>query len=643
MAPSRGSSSSSTNPLSLPISSPKPNSGSHPLSLSTTLSRMSSPPTREEQRYDAADPIIPIAHIKSNLSAQHQASTTEIDIDHHQGEKSKRGRTEEIIREEEEKRNLTNRSSSLSTSPTRLASGCSYGPKINDEFLQGTKIKIEPELLSSTNENRDSEDYRILWVDFPPHSPQNPLYFSQTRKYGITIVATLFTMMTSMNVGAFSIGMESLTVDLGCTREQAAIGLGIYNFGFAAMPLILAPLSEEFGRRWTYVVAVILYLLFHIMIALAKNLPTMLLARVFQGCSGSVAATLVGGTIADIYIPADRGLPSAIFAFTAIAGSGLGPFVFCWVESNPKLQWRWIWWIQAMMIAALIVPIFLVMRETRESIILRRRAKKLRKERGLSDGGRYTARSEVGKVNFTEAMKTSSLRAITFLLVEPILLFFSIWMGIGWGVLYTMVTGLSYNFKSVYGFTTNQVGLAYISITIGALFGFGFNFVQDAMYRRKVEEKGIEARLYAPMVAGLTFAIGCFIFSFTSTASISYIVPCLGIVVIIAAVFTIYISAFVYISECYGSYASSAIAAQSFLRNSFGGAFTFFTLQMYDSLTPRWTTFTWGCVALLLSTVPFIAFYFGPKIRSKSKYSKILMKEEQERIMREKEILDGLG
>lgn len=34
------------------------------------------------------------------------------------------------------------------------------------------------------------------------------------------------------------------------------------------------------------------------------------------------------------------------------------------------------------------------------------------------------------------------------------------------------------------------------------------------------------------------------------------------------------------LSECYGSYASSAIAAQSFLRNMFAGAFSFFTEQV---------------------------------------------------------------
>ncbi|WWC86940.1 uncharacterized protein L201_001820 [Kwoniella dendrophila CBS 6074] len=640
MAPSRGSfNNGSSNPLAL--------------SLQRTISHLSSSPTREEQRYDAGDPIIPIAHIKSNLSS-HQEQT---DLNRYptQSRRNDNTRADQVIIEEE--KHLTNRESSASVENEKrlppaststpldsssLPAGCSFGPVLDLTYIQETNVKIEPDLRTQI-EQGEKDSIRILWVDFPAGSPQNPFFFSQKRKYGITIVATLFTLTTSMNVGAFSIGMDSLIRDLGCTREQAAYGLGIYNFGFAIVPLLLAPLSEEFGRRWTYVIAVVLYLIFLVMMAVAKNLPTMLLARVLQGSAGSVAATLVGGTIADIYVPAERGLPSAIFAFTAIAGSGIGPFIFCWVESNPKLEWRWIWWIQCMLLAALIVPIFVILKETRETIILRRRAKKLRIERGLSDGGRYTARSEIGKVNFTQAMKTSSLRAITFLIVEPILLFFSIWMGLGWGVLYIMITGLSYDFKNVYGFTTNQVGLAYICITIGSIVGFGFNFVQDAVYRRKVDKKGMEARLYAPMVAGVTFAIGCFIFSFTATPSVHWIAPCIGIVVIIASVFTIYISAFVYISECYGSYASSAIAAQSFLRNCFGGAFTFFTLQMFDAITPKWTTFTWGCVAVLLAAVPYIAFFYGPLIRSKSKYSKILMREEQERILREKEVLDGLG
>lgn len=62
--------------------------------------------------------------------------------------------------------------------------------------------------------------------------------------------------------------------------------------------------------------------------------------------------------------------------------------------------------------------------------------------------------------------------------------------------------------------------------------------------------------------------------------------------------------------------------------------------KMYTAITPRWTIFTWGVVALILAMVPFIAFYKGTVIRAHSKYSKILMREERERIEREKEKIE---
>ncbi|WVQ83220.1 hypothetical protein IAT38_005359 [Cryptococcus sp. DSM 104549] len=519
---------------------------------------------------------------------------------------------------------------------TSLPPGCHWGPALTPELRASLRLPPPAEGDSS------AEPEWVIWVDFPPNCPQNPFFFTNTRKFAITLVATLFTALSAMNVSAYSIGEESMCRDLGCSDVEVSAGIAVYSWGFGFTPMVLAPLSEEFGRRWTYLIAVIIYLLTYVMQALAPNVGTLMASRVLQGCSGSVGATLVGGTIADIFIPAQRGLPISIFSFMAVAGGGFGALIFAWVESNPKLEWRWIWWIQTMMVGALIPCIFFIMRETREPVLLRRRASKLRKERGLADGGRYTSRSEVGKVGFFDAMKTSCTRPITFLLYEPIVTFFAMWMGIAWGVLMTQLGGLPYIFRNVHGFTTNEIGLVYITLILGALVGFFANFVQDAVYRRRVEKHGIEARLYAPMVAGTTFALGCFFYGFTSVSSVHWIVPCFGIVIIMASILTIYQSGFVYLSECYGSYASSAMAGQSLLRNIFSGSFAFFTTTMYRALTPRWTIFTWGCVAALLAAVPFVAYYHGPVIRAHSKYSKILMKEEQERIEKEKaEVLEG--
>jgi hypothetical protein len=36
----------------------------------------------------------------------------------------------------------------------------------------------------------------------------------------------------------------------------------------------------------------------------------------------------------------------AAFGAVAIGSTGLGAVVMAWVEANPRLEWRWIQWIQ---------------------------------------------------------------------------------------------------------------------------------------------------------------------------------------------------------------------------------------------------------------------------------------------------------
>lgn len=38
----------------------------------------------------------------------------------------------------------------------------------------------------------------------------------------------------------------------------------------------------------------------------------------------------------------------SLFAVAAIGGTGFGPIYAGWVEMNPRLEWRWIQWIQMM-------------------------------------------------------------------------------------------------------------------------------------------------------------------------------------------------------------------------------------------------------------------------------------------------------
>ena len=115
-------------------------------------------------------------------------------------------------------------------------------------------------------------------------------------------------------------GFPSMMRDLHCTEFQATIGLSVYPLGFGLIPLVTASFSEEFGRQPLYIGSGLGFLLMTLMIALyvelrlirdkrasfihstrGKNIETVVVARFLQGAFGSTGATMVGGTISDIW------------------------------------------------------------------------------------------------------------------------------------------------------------------------------------------------------------------------------------------------------------------------------------------------------------------------------------------------------
>ncbi|KAG5651568.1 hypothetical protein H0H81_008216 [Sphagnurus paluster] len=98
-------------------------------------------------------------------------------------------------------------------------------------------------------------------------------------------------------------GVQSMVLDLNCTQMEALVALGVYTLGFGIVPLITASLSEDFGRQPLHIWSGIGFLVVFSMAALAKNIQTVILARLLQGCFGSTGATMVGGTLSDIWEP----------------------------------------------------------------------------------------------------------------------------------------------------------------------------------------------------------------------------------------------------------------------------------------------------------------------------------------------------
>ncbi|UOM34319.1 MFS transporter [Acuticoccus sp. I52.16.1] len=102
-------------------------------------------------------------------------------------------------------------------------------------------------------------------------------------------------------------------------------------------------LSDMFGRRPLFTVAIALFLAGSILSALATNMAMLIIGRAIQGLGGGGLMTLTQITMSDLVPPSRRasyqGLFGAVFTGCSMIGPPLGGLITQW------LSWRWIFYV----------------------------------------------------------------------------------------------------------------------------------------------------------------------------------------------------------------------------------------------------------------------------------------------------------
>lgn len=197
----------------------------------------------------------------------------------------------------------------------------------------------------------------------------------------------------------------------------------------------------------------------------------------------------------------------ALFATSAIFATGWGPFWAGFVADNTKLEWRYIQYIQAIYTGVILFVLAAFLKETRGSVLLTRRAMKLRKETG---DGRYRARAEAERASIPILIRNSLTRPLMMLFTEPIVTVFSLWIAFVWGFMYMLLESIGL-VTELHGYNHGQTGLVFLSICLGAILGNVTNPLQDWLYARYERQRGPEARLFFACAGAVLFPLGCFI------------------------------------------------------------------------------------------------------------------------------------
>jgi MFS family permease len=101
--------------------------------------------------------------------------------------------------------------------------------------------------------------------------------------------------------------------------ELESFVVSIYVIGFAVGPLLVAPLSELFGRAIVYNVSNVIFLGATIGCALSTNVGMFLAFRLLCGCAGATPLALGGGSISDLMEPERMGTAMAIWGLGSLA------------------------------------------------------------------------------------------------------------------------------------------------------------------------------------------------------------------------------------------------------------------------------------------------------------------------------------
>ncbi|KAL5531082.1 hypothetical protein ACEPAG_3958 [Sanghuangporus baumii] len=461
-------------------------------------------------------------------------------------------------------------------------------------------------------------------VDWEPGDPENPYNWSKAKKWPLTFVLAAGTLCVSFASSSYSGGISFVMEDLHMSREVAVLGISLYVLGFGLGPLLFAPLSEMYGRKLIFVFTYTPYTLLHMGGALAKNKETLLICRLLAGIMGSSPLTNAGGTISDMWIPRERGVAVALYSTAPFLGPVIGPIVGGFTSEDQKLGWRFNFWIMMILSGVVLAIHSLFMPETYGPVLLRRRARRLRRE---AEGKTvYVSKFDLTRKRSLLHSLSINLRRPFAVIYEPIVLLLALYISVAYAILYALFAAFPIVFEEHRHFSPGESGLAFLGIGLGMCCGAALSPIQNRLYWRVMDRSPTgrappEARLYTAIIGGVLLPVGLFWFAWTSFPSISYFVPIFAGVPFGTAISTILQSLTAYLMDSYTVYSASAIAATVVLRSAFACAFPLFSPYMFAALGDQWAMSVFAFLSLLCMPIPFLFFKYGKLIRRKSHFA----------------------
>ncbi|KAL9122801.1 MAG: hypothetical protein Q9187_000646 [Circinaria calcarea] len=457
-------------------------------------------------------------------------------------------------------------------------------------------------------------------VDFNgPLDPEIALNWKPRKKWLLIASLAAMTLITSLASSMFAPGVPRLMTEFGSTSPAlASFVVSVYVLGNAAGPMVIAPLSELYGRSPLYNSTNALFVVFTVACAVSSSLDMLIGFRLLQGIAGSAVIALGGGTISDLFVQEERGKAIAIWSICPLLGPIIGPVMGGFLSAAEG--WRWVFWVLAMASSTITVIYPFTVRETYSVALLEHKTARLRKQLN-----KPSLRSKLASnLSWRNALQHAIIRPFKMLLFSPIISLLATLSAIVYGYLYLLFTTLTTVFEVGYGFSPSLVGLTFLGVGIGMIIGVtAFGLISDRRLKRakaNQEEMKPEYRLTIMIPGGFCIPVGLFIYGWTAEKHVFWLVPILGTSFVGVGIMTFFAAIQAYLVDAFTQHAASALAANAIWRAIVGALIPLAGLPMYDKLGLGWGNSLLGFIAVALIPVPFLLVRYGERIRKHKRF-----------------------
>ncbi|KAL5373232.1 hypothetical protein DPSP01_012864 [Paraphaeosphaeria sporulosa] len=465
-------------------------------------------------------------------------------------------------------------------------------------------------------------------IDF--EEGESPQDWSMAKKCMVIFFMSFSTLVVVMYSTSYTAGVPGMMVTFHVTsKTNLVLGLTTYLAGLALGSVILAPLSEMYGRRPVYLIAVAMFIVLIIPCALAQNLATILAVRFFGAFAGAAMISNAPGTVSDIVSDDYRALAFSVWSIGPMNGPVVGPLVGGFVFQY--MGWRWTNWVVMIGSGVSWFMVFLI-GETYAPALLRAKSAKMRKETGEE---RWYSRYD-DKKKFWPMLKENLYRPLVMSVKEPICIFWNVYIALVYGVLYLCFVSYPIVFSELRGWSPGLTGLGYIGIGIGGM----ITICSEPLLRRLINshkpdpvtgKPPPEAMVSVVCIAAVCVPVGEMIFAWTCTPDVHWVAPIIAGIPFGAGNCGVFIYASNYLVHSYGIYAASALAGNAVLRSAMGGTLPLAGPAMYKSLGPHWSATMLSLIEFAMIPIPLIFYRYGHKIRERSTLIR-QMREDREKL-----------